>query len=140
MLMSGAFVWRDSDLGVGEDLEKDFEVWLIDNLSGLVLSEICDENIVINNELKVNFRYVEVSSAVDDIIERDHSVYEVILNGHIGSSLFLREFEDNYSKTFVSEIHEYLPSHKETVVLYGTSEEWESYWEYLEERVVYKGN
>lgn len=135
--MLGANVWRDADLGVSDEVEEEFREWLVEKLPYIQIDEISDQDIIVSENLIVYFRWIETDELADDIVKRWHSVYEVILNGMIGSSFFIREFEDNYSKTFVYERQEYSPSALRHFIIYGTHGEWDSYYELIEEHVKY---
>jgi hypothetical protein len=136
--MLGANVWRDCDLGVSVEIENEFKSWLQKNLPTLVLDDLPDEKIRVSNNLTIYFRWMPTDELADDIIERPYCIYEVVLNDVIGSSFFIREFEDNLSKTFVYERQEYSPSALRSYIIYGTHNEWETYFEDLEEHVKYK--
>lgn len=138
--MLGANVWRDDDLGVSEEIEEEFREWLAEKLPHIQIDEISGQDIKVSDNLTIHFRWMDTDEIADDVIKRGYSVYEVILNGAIGSSFFIREFDDNYSKTFVYERQEYSPSALRHFIIYGTHGEWDSYYELIEEHVKYGHN
>ena len=102
--MQGAKVWRDYDLGVSKEIEQEFQNWLVEKLPYLKIEDVCEEDIKVSDNLTIYFRAMPCDDEIS-VISRPYTVYEVIINGCIGSSFFIREFEDNYSKTFVYEMH-----------------------------------